>query len=138
MSRTASFRTQHKELVEIVQAISAKLNPAAAAAEADQIRHLLSSLSGKLNFHLAMEDKSLYPAMLASTDPAAKKAATEFMNEMGGLATAFKNYVAAWPTAAAIKEKPADFCAQTQGVFAALGKRVEREESVLYALADKV
>ena len=138
MANVDSFRKQHKEMVEIVQLISSKLTPAAVEAEADLIRSSLLSLSGKLTVHLAMEDKSLYPHMLASADVEIKKSADAFIREMGGLSAAFKAYITAWPNATAIKANPALFCTQSKGGFDALGQRIGREEKTLYPLAEKL
>ncbi len=138
MARTDSFRTQHKDLAEVVTSIEGKLASISEEGVADEVRTLLSSLSGKLMVHLAMEDKSLYPTMLSSDNDEAKKVANAFMTEMGSLADAFKEYVGAWPSAIKIKENPDEFCNQTKAVFQALKDRIQREESTLYQLADSL
>lgn len=136
MGRTETFRTQHKELAEIIGAIEGKLGALTSGENAAEARKMLSALSGKLSIHLAMEDKNLYPMMIESGNEGAKKAAQEFMNEMGGLAQAFKDYGAKWPSADAILADPSGFATQTRAVFKAVKERVVREENLLYALAD--
>lgn len=138
MARTDSFKTQHREMQEIVTQITARLNPSILPDHADEVRKLLSTLSGKLSVHLAMEDKSLYPTMLNSGNEEAKQTAENFMTEMGSLAATFKEYVQKWPSAATIKENTAEFCTQTKAIFAALSARIDREEHSLYPLADKL
>lgn len=138
MSRTDSFRTQHIEIVALVTDISSKLNPATLPAQADNVRSTLTSLAGKLSFHLGMEDKHLYPLMLQNANPQTKQMAEKFMAEMGTLADIFKNYTQKWPSADSIKKDPEGFCVQTKEIFKALADRVQREESQLYQLADQI
>ena len=138
MARTDSFRQQHKDLVSFVKEIEAKLNPATLPANADEVRKLLSTLAGKLSVHLAMEDKTLYPAMMQSGYAEAKQTAEKFMAEMGKLAAAFKDYTQKWPSPQSITANPSGFCEQTKAVFKALSERIQREESVLYNLADQI
>jgi len=137
MSRTDSFRTQHKEIVALVTDISSKLNPATLPVQADNVRSTLTTLAGKLSFHLGMEDKHLYPLM-QNVSPQAKQMAEKFMAEMGALADVFKNYTQKWPLAESIKKDPEGFCTQTKEIFKALADRVQREESQLYQLADQI
>src|SRR4029453_4097984 len=61
MSFTDKFRQQHDEILAIVGELNDKLK---AKADAQALRSVLSNLAGKLNFHLAMEDKALYPRIL--------------------------------------------------------------------------
>ena len=63
--------------------------------------------------------------------------AKRYVDEMGSLVGVFKAYVAAWPSADVIKAQPAEFVRQTKDVFAALGNRISRENTELYALADR-
>ena len=131
MSFTDKFRQQHVEILGIVGELNDKLK---AKADAQVLRSVLSNLAGKLNFHLAMEDKALYPRIMTK-DAKANALATKFMNEMGDLGDAFAAYNNTWQ-AAAIRKDPAGFAAETRKVFNALGKRIARENAELYPLAD--
>jgi hypothetical protein len=132
MSFTDKFRQQHDEILALVGELTKQLK---ANADAESLRGVLSNLAGKLNFHLAMEDKALYPRIL-KLDAKANALATRFMEEMGGLGEAFSNYNNKWQVSA-IRSDPAGFSAATHKVFAALGKRIARENAELYPLADK-
>jgi hypothetical protein len=140
MSKTESFRAQHKEIGELVLRVEKDLSPdkLRAPGKAEEVRSTLSSLAGKLAIHLAMEDKSLYPQMLSSNNDEAKKMADSYAKEMGTLAGAFKDYVTKWGNAGIIRDDAEAFCAQTKEVFTLLKKRVEREEAHLYPLRDIV
>jgi hemerythrin-like domain-containing protein len=101
------------------------------------VRALLSSLAGKLGVHLAMEDKALYPRLAEDGAPPDAALAAAFMQEMGGLGAAFAAYNRNWP-APAIAADPAGFARETRAVFAALARRIERENRQLYPIADRV
>ena len=100
------------------------------------MRTLLSNLAGKLNLHLAMEDKALYPRLMEKKDAESGVLARKYMDEMGGLAQVFTTYNSKWQVSA-ISADAAGFCRETQTVFAALGKRIEREDNHLYPLVDQ-
>ena len=131
MSFTDKFRQQHEEILGIVGELNEKMK---ANADAQVLRTVLSNLAGKLNFHLAMEDKALYPRIM-KMDAAASTLATRFMEEMGGLGEVFTTYNNRWQ-ASAIRSDPSGFAAESRKVFVALGKRIARENAELYPLAD--
>ena len=133
MGFTDKFRVQHDEILaiagEITEKLKSKGEPDAAA-----LRKLLSNLAGKVNFHLAMEDKALYPRLIEA-EGKAKTMAGKFAKEMGGLAQVFTDYNNKWQTSA-IKSNPAAFADETRKVFGALAHRISRENTELYPLAD--
>jgi|tagenome__1003787_1003787.scaffolds.fasta_scaffold17021610_1 hypothetical protein len=131
MGFTDKFRQQHREVLDMVSELNQKLK---ANEDAQSLRTSLSALAGKLNFHLAMEDKALYPRLM-KIDGAAQGVAKKFMDEMGGLSDAFGAYNNKWQVSA-IRKDPAAFAAETHKVFGALGKRIARENAELYPLAD--
>ena len=133
MGFTDKFRQQHREVLDMVSELNQKLK---AKEEAQALRSSLSALAGKLNFHLAMEDKALYPRLMKS-EGAAQGVAKKFMDEMGSLAAVFQDYNNKWQVSA-IRNDPAGFAAETHKVFGALGKRIARENAELYPLADSV
>jgi hypothetical protein len=138
MARTDSFRKQHQDIVTVVKAISSKLNPAAVEADSPGIRALMSQLMGKLNVHLAMEDKALYPNMLEAKDAHIIATTKRYIAEMGGISAAAKKYSEAYPSAQSITANSGNFIRDSNGLFSALSARVQREESELYPMADKM
>ena len=132
MGFTDKFRAQHEEILALVADITQELK---GKADAGAMRKLLSNLAGKVNFHLAMEDKALYPR-LVEQDAQAGKMAARFQKEMGGLAGVFGEYSSKW-TLAAIKADGAGFATETRKVLGALAHRMEREDTQLYPLADR-
>jgi hypothetical protein len=134
---TDSYRQQHRELSEIQRQIEALLVPAKLGQDAAAARSLLSSFLGKLNVHLAMEDRSLYPLLQAGTDRDLRTMAQRFADEMAGLKPQVVEFGRRW-TAAAIVGDPAQFCEQARSLFVALAGRISREDKELYALADRI
>ena len=137
MTKTESYRRQHGELLAYAGKISPLLNEKDAKKNAGEIRKMLSDLIGKLQVHLTMEDKALYPNMMKSTDKEVRETATKFSNEMGGIKDVVTSFSSKW-TADAIEKSPADFCKECCGIFSALARRIEAEDAVLYDMYDKL
>lgn len=138
MSYTQKYRDQHQELLEFATKISSYLNVAAIEKDADEISKQLNFLTGKLKMHLAIEDEFLYPTLKKHSDNNVQAMTEKFIHEMGGIAKAFMDYRAKWPTPTKIKENSKDFIKDTEAVFKVLKDRIDRENNQLYALADKV
>ena len=133
MSFTDKFKAQHHEILMIAKEMSAEMK---GKSDPSVLRKQLSNLAGKLNFHLAMEDQALYPRLMDRKDSDAKVMARKFMDEMGGLGKVFGTYNDKWQLTA-IRNDLAGFQAETQAVFSALTKRIARENTELYPLADR-
>lgn len=103
-----------------------------AAAEA---RKALSKLAGKVNVHLAMEDRALYPRLKAHPDKTLRQTAEAFDSEMSQISAVFSAYDRKW-SEGAIRADAAGFVRETKDIFAALGKRIERENTILYPMVD--
>jgi hypothetical protein len=138
MARTDTFRKHHEEILTIAREINGMLGDTIAQDAAEKIRSLLSRLAGLVNLHLAMEDKALYPALLAHNDASVASTARRFSDEMGSVAAAFVAYIKAWPTGALIGSDPVRFTTESKAIFNALSKRIHRENVELYVLLDAV
>lgn len=129
------FNEDHRNILNITQQLAATLNAKALARDAWDTRGLLSVLAGKLKVHLALEDRILYPALQSSPNENVRSLSQQFSDEMGGIAKVFQSYMDKWPHAMAIEERPQEFVDDTQGILEVLGKRIEKEENVLYPMA---
>jgi iron-sulfur cluster repair protein YtfE (RIC family) len=134
--RTEAFRRQHREILEVIDELTTKLDAASIEQDAASVRGLLNVLVGKLTVHLAMEDDALYPRMLHHRNPQIRELATSFIAELGGIAEAFRQYIARWSTAQLILANPAAFIQETNQVFEALKRRIAREDNELYPKLD--
>jgi len=137
-SKTEMFRTQHKDLLGIVGQLRHLLDPTKLAKDGAPARTLLNQLAGKLNVHLAMEDKSLYPQLLKYKDPAVQAKAKTFMDQMGGIKEAFGAYMAKYPSAQVIEKAAAAFVSDSEGLAKVVAKRMQSEDMDLYALVDRL
>lgn len=136
MSRTDSFRTQHDKILQIVGGIVPLLSSNNLGTDAGAVRRLLAQLTGMVSVHLAMEDNSLYPAMLTHKDARLKTTAQRYQQEMGGIKGAFENYTKKWASATSIQANPDQFVKESKSLFETLGRRIARENNELYSLLD--
>lgn len=137
-TKTSLLSQQHAEILATVTAMRPLLaSRQTVAAGAAQLRQALMRLGGQLSVHLAMEDKGLYPKLRGHTDPAIASLAAQYETEMGGLKATFVAYSERWLRSAAIGDAPEVFLTETEALFAALGKRIDRENNELYALVDQ-
>jgi hemerythrin-like domain-containing protein len=137
MGQTDSFRRQHQEILGLVKELQPQLDVVSLRRDAAPVATGLQRLAAMLKAHLALEDSTLYPKLVAHADPEVAATARRYQQEMGGLQTAFSNYIERWPTATSIQHEPDLFLSQTQQVVAALLARIEREDGELYPMADR-
>jgi hemerythrin-like domain-containing protein len=134
---TEAFRSQHREILELVQELTAKLDAATIERDATHgIRGLLNVLAGKLTVHLALEDDALYPRMLQHRNPQIRERVANFIAEMGGIDDVFRQYLVRWPTAQLIQANSEAFVHDTNQVFEVLRLRMAREDNELYPILD--
>src|SRR5688572_15228410 len=126
MGQADSFRRQHQEILGLVKELQPRLEVASLQRDAAPVATGLQRLAALLKAHLALEDSTLYPKLMAHADPEIAATARRYQQEMGGLQTAFSDYIERWSTASSIQHEPELFVSQTQQVVAALLARVER------------
>ncbi len=136
MGPTDKFRAHHDELLAMAGQMTPNLDVEILRKDARGVRAQLSKLAGLLTVHLSMEDRTLYPALQAHSDPTVAATAVRFMREMGGLKATFLAYAKRWG-ARDIELAPAAFIEETQTIFAALADRIARENDELYVMLDK-
>ncbi|NVE95095.1 hemerythrin domain-containing protein [Altererythrobacter lutimaris] len=138
MSQTRTFRRQHAALEKLATELSEAMSRIDADPDAERCAHIIAKMTGILILHLAAEDRSLYPRMIASSDPAVSKTASEFAEEMGNLAPAYSEFEAKWRSADAICDDPQGFRQEAQAILQALSTRIHRENTVLYPIAESM
>lgn len=138
MSKTERFRTDHANLLTLVEQISTMLNKRELERDASHLRALLSKFLGNLKVHLAMEDHALYPELTVSEDLNLRTTAIRFKNEMGDLKMVVDGYAKRWDKAPTIQTNALEFIQETKKIFAALSKRIDKEDHELYPMADEV
>jgi hemerythrin-like domain-containing protein len=138
MEATETFRIQHDELVVIAKDIAGNLKADALRTDAKSVRLQLSKMAGVLGAHLSIEDRWLYPKLVAHTDASVARLAREYQDEMSGLKEAFDAYMTRWETSQKIQANPETFIKETLGIFEVLSQRIHRENSELYTLVDRL
>jgi len=138
MSKTKMFRDQHDDLLKAAAKLKAELNADKIGKDPAPAKSALAQLLGKLSVHLAMEDKSLYPALVKHPDQRVKSTADRFIGEMGAVAKVLADYQKTWAGEAALKQNPRGFVQQTGNILDALGKRIDKENGELYKLVDSL
>lgn len=138
MSRTTNLKKQHDVAIGIVGQIGQRIDAWSGPEDAYPIGLLLAKLTGLLRIHFVQEDVTLYPYMRDSSDQQAAATARAFQSEMGDLGGRYEEFAARWSASAAIAKDFDGFRRESQGLFAALGRRIARENEELYPLADAI
>lgn len=138
MQPTQIFREQHREILEIAGQINEHLSVQSLDENPKDVSKLLARLAGKLKGHLAMEDRALYPKLLAHEDNQINQTAARFQHEMGGIADTFGAYQGRWSSPDAIQASPKDFIVESKRLFSALSRRIDSEDNFLYKMLDEI
>ena len=120
MAITDNLKLQHTDLLSIAAQMSELMTPEKLSNDAIEIRKLLSKLSGKLEVHLAMEDKVLYPRLIKHSDDNIRSVAQQFIDQMGGISSTFQQYKSKWYDIKAISQNATGFISETNGIFEVL------------------
>jgi len=129
MKSTDNLRRQHQELAGLAEELERSLDP-------HDARHLLTKFRGKLEMHAAMEEKALYPRLLADPRPEVQGTAKRLRDEFGGVYSAVDAFLNRWLASNAIEADAHSFVDEKTALLAALRKRIQTEEAQLYPLAD--
>ena len=136
--RSEVFRDAHRELLQLVDAMSGRLRSAELERDPSEVRAMLSMLAGKLTIHLAMEDQALYPRLATHRSQPVREIAERFAQEMGGILAVFREYMARWSTTDAIQADVAGFMRETNQIFHALRARIAKEDGELFPKLDEL
>jgi hypothetical protein len=124
---------QHRELVKVATEMFGWLDAGKLRRSGASVPfRTLSSLTGILNVHLAMEDRSLYPRLVQHPDLQLRTLAQRFLDERGQIAERYEAYRACWSSAAAIEADPAAFIDETRAILGLLWNRMKLEDDVLH------
>jgi hypothetical protein len=136
--RTDLYRAQHRELLQVAGELARLLDHDQLAHGSGEARRLLRHLAGKLTVHLGMEDRSLYPELLASRDERLRERARRYQADLGGLRLRAQEFFLAWLGPDAISADARGFAAAARPFLHALTARIGAEDAELYPLADEL
>jgi hypothetical protein len=135
MSSIAQIRADHAELVKIFREWEVLLASDSPPPSVDLFA-VRSRLSGLLVAHLKAEDWVLYPPLLESKDPEIARVARNFVDEMGGLASAYSIFMEKWD-ALSIQADWTHYQKEARGIADALDNRIVRENRELLPLVEQ-
>ena len=124
---------QHRELVRTATQMFGWLDAKKLRTHgAHDAYNTLASLSGILNVHLAMEDRSLYPNLINHRDLQLRTLAQRFLNERAALRQRYDEYRATWSSASVIEGGAERFIDDTRAILGMLWTRMKMEDDVLH------
>lgn len=132
--QTRLYREQHGRIRQMLREMHAL---GSAGADDFQIRTALGRLTGTVKMHLAGEDQGLYPRLMAHADEDVRARARSFQDSMGTLFAAYVDFASKWQSGTALRDEPAAFFREFDGISDALTKRMDLEDNDLYLLADR-
>lgn len=136
--KTAVYRKQHSGIVENAQNIQDLLDPDLLKNNSHGIRKLITKLSNSLKIHLILEDRALYPILINSSDGKIRDMSRKYIDEMGTISDLYISFSQKWKTGSSIKNHAAVFIDETKNILKALLDRIERENTELYQIIDKM
>ncbi|MGD9568192.1 MAG: hemerythrin domain-containing protein [Sedimentibacter sp.] len=135
---TANFRKQHEETISIIKEISSYLTTSSLAENSQQVRTLLSTLIGKVNFHRAAEDNYLYPKLLNHESKELRTLAEKYYEGFINSKDTITNYSYKWASSTKIKDNSKEFIEDSKVIFNRMLDRIDKENNELFALSDKL
>ena len=136
--RIECLRQQHEAAEDIAATIMSGIASYGDEYDAIPLARLIGKLNALLRVHFAYEDTVLYPLMIRSGDGQAAALAHLFAAETGSLAPRFEDFVRRWSGPTAIDSMFDQFREEATMLFGALAARIERENDLLYPLAEQV
>ncbi|GAB3447128.1 hemerythrin domain-containing protein [Massilia solisilvae] len=129
------FKHQHLDILASITRLR-KLAHAGVAENAAAIAEAIVGFSGIIKLHLAVEDRSLYPALEASGDAALARMSRAYQSEMDGIAGAYLQFAARWNTPRQVAGAPDAFREDANVVLRQLYERIKREDHEFYPAID--
>lgn len=125
------FKQQHVEILTCVSTLR-RLSQGGVAKNAHEIAQQIIKMSAIIKMHLAIEDKSLYPALARCHDGEMVTKGRQFQLEMGTIASSYEKFAYKWNTAQKLQDDEEGFRADANVVLRRLHERMQRENVDLY------
>jgi len=136
MQALARLKEQHLELVQLAREISLYLEPDKLTADTRKVRNLLSTLAFRIEDHHVVEDRLIYPSLLENAREDVSSIAEQFKEEMAWILEEFSRYNRKWKRHESITDDALTFIAETNFVINELGKRIDKEDNILFTLVE--
>jgi iron-sulfur cluster repair protein YtfE (RIC family) len=136
MQALARLKEQHMELVQLAREISLYLEPDKLLTDTRKVRNLLSKLAFRIEDHQVVEDRLIYPSLLENAREEVSTIAEQFREEMEWILEEFSRYNRKWERDESITDDALTFIEETNSVINELGKRINKEDNILFTLID--
>lgn len=129
------YHRDHAEIYRQINALRA-LSKAGVRENALAISEAITGTASHIKFHLAAEDRVLYPNLARSGDAAVAAMSARYQREMTDIAGAFAGFVEHWRVPSRLAADPDGFRHDANSVLRALFERLKHEEAELYPAAE--
>lgn len=133
MIQISELKQQHKELSELIQVLSILIHDKSVC-RTKTVFMLFEQFFEKLNQHLELEGRSLYPELLVHKNEVKQEIATRFLSGSEAIGKFFAKYIKNCQAWQAATEKDESFIQETDKIFDFLKKRVKAEEEEFFPL----
>ncbi len=133
MIQLSELKQQHQEIAELIQVLSILIHDKSVR-HTNTVFKLFEQFFEKLNQHLELEGKTLYPELLVHKNEIKQEVAMRFLSGSDAIGKFFAKYIKnchAWQSTA---EKDDAFVQETDKIFEFLKKRVKAEEEEFFPL----
>lgn len=127
---------EHVKLTQLAGEVLA-INGESLAKNAAPAHKSLIAFSATLQNHIALEDKSLYPACLAHKDPKIAALAKRFLEARQNIEGDFQRFRDEWSTAKKIQADPRRFRQELKLQFMGLAQRMFEEDEEFHPIIVK-
>lgn len=126
------FKHQHVDILNGITGLRQLVQDGIEAHAADIAQQVIA-MSGVIKLHLAVEDRTLYPALQAGGDAALARMSNLYQGEMEGIVGAYLAFAHKWNTAAHLLAAPEDFRREANVVLRTVYERIKKEDREFYS-----
>jgi len=138
MKNLDQLKRQHLEIFEVLNETKTLIQQQNLENNSQAIAKNINNIAGKLQVHLNNEDRFLYPSFLKSDRVVLQKKAQEYSDEMGDLSKVYAEFKNKYNTRSKIMTDSTAFITDSNNVFKAIEKRINKEDRDLYKLAEEL
>lgn len=125
------FKHQHRDILDAIAALRTLVHTGIAPHAADIAQRIIA-MSGLIKLHLAVEDRTLYPALEASGNAALARLSRHYRDEMDGIAGSYLAFASKWNMPRLLVEQPEVFRDEANHVLKLLYERMKKEDREFY------
>ena len=129
--KTDRIKSDHDALLGYVGGLR-ELVQAGIPENAEAIFRELMKISASIKLHLAIEDRTLYPALMAAVDPRIAATGKRYQQEMGDIAQQYDAFSRRWNHPQHVQQDSEGFRDDANRVLRIVFERMQRENLDFY------